>query len=144
MTQEVLHRLRERRQSRLQHSQHEIAGILECSEQQQQNDSGAEEGEPAAEEPRAGPPLPDQTAVPHAMLPDLEDMGDLAQQLAEADQEAGQCLGTTLSPLHCGLLTWHVEHAYMHLGCATHQAVEPHCGIATSLTSSCMTCNAEL
>lgn len=89
--QEVLQQLHERRQTRLQTSQHEIAGILECSENQEENlsDSGAEEGEPAAGEPRAGPPQPNQADAPNAILPDLEDMGDLAQQLAEADDEAG-------------------------------------------------------
>lgn len=89
--QEVLQRLRERRQSRLHTSQHEIAGIMECSEQQAENlsDSGAEDGEPAAEEPGAGPQLPDQAGPSDSKLPDMEDMGDLARELAEADIEAG-------------------------------------------------------
>ena len=92
--QEVLQRLRERRQSRLHTSQHEIAGIMECSEQQAENlsDSGAEDGEPADEEPGAGPQLPDQAGPSDSKLPDMEDMGDLARELAEADIEAGWAL----------------------------------------------------
>lgn len=100
--QEVLQRLRERRQSRLHTSQQEIAGILECSEQQENmSDSGAEEGEPAAAEPRAGPPLPDQAEVSRVNMPDMEDIGDLAQQLAEADSEAGRVMYTSFDAESC-------------------------------------------
>lgn len=84
--QEVLQRLRQQRQSRLSHSQHEIEGILECSADQggELSESGAEDGEPAAAEPRAGPALPDQAGPADVDMPDLEDMGQLAQHLEEA------------------------------------------------------------
>ena len=65
------------------------------------SDSGAEEGEPAAAEPRAGPPLPDQAEAPCVNVPDMEDIGDLAQQLAEADREAGKTLYTGFNAESC-------------------------------------------
>ncbi|DBA81937.1 hypothetical protein WJX77_000726 [Trebouxia sp. C0004] len=82
--QEVLQRLRQRRMSRLSHSQHEIQGILQCSEPSEGNlsDSADELGDPVV--PPAGPEpelgqLADQA--------DIEDMGALAQDIRDADMQ---------------------------------------------------------
>ena len=132
--QEVLQRLRERRQSRLHTSQDEIAGIMECSEQQAESDSGAEDGEPAAGEPRAGPQMPEQAGPSDPKLPDMEDMGDLAWELAAADSEAGQARHLACLPLYpcCHL------HSCLHGRQFVHSSNVQYCMVTTCSHSLAM------
>ena len=83
LLQEVLQRLRQRRMSRLSHSQTEIEGILHCQEpsEEELSESADEMEEPAAQVPAAGP-RPELRQP--ADQPDMEDMGALAHHLTEA------------------------------------------------------------
>ena len=83
LMQEVLQRLRQRRMSRMSHSQHEIEGILHCSEPEDQlSDSADEVDDPAGHEPPAGPQT--SAAAGPVDQPDMEDMGALAHDLQDA------------------------------------------------------------
>ena len=85
LVQEVLQRLRQRRISRLSHSQHEIEGILQCSEPEGDvSDSADELDDPAGHQPAAGP-APDH--ADQADQADIEDMGALAHDLQDAGME---------------------------------------------------------
>ena len=87
LLQEVLQRLRQRRMSRLSHSQHEIQGILQCSEPSEGDlsESAAELDDPG---PAAGPYPELREPADQA---DIEDMGALAHDIRDADmQEADQ------------------------------------------------------
>lgn len=89
LVQEVLQRLRQRRMSRLSHSQHEIQGILQCSEPEEggMSDSADELNDPAGQNPAAGPEAAQAGQVDQ---PDMEDMGALAHELHDAGMEEQQ------------------------------------------------------
>lgn len=71
--------------SRLSHSQHEIEGILQCSEPEEGvSDSADELGDPAGHEPAAGPASGDAELMDQ---PDIEDMGALAHDLQDASMQ---------------------------------------------------------
>jgi len=91
LLQEVLQRLRQRRISRLSHSQHEIEGILHCSEPSggDISDSADELEDPAGHHPAAGPQPEMREPADQA---DIEDMGALANDLQDADMEEHQQL----------------------------------------------------
>lgn len=87
--QEVLQRLRQRRMSRLSHSQHEIEGILQCSEPEDagMSDSADELNDPAGQHPAAAPHTEQAGQIDQ---PDMEDMGALAHELHDAGVEERQ------------------------------------------------------
>lgn len=102
LVQEVLQRLRQRRMSRLSHSQHEIEGILHCSEPEEElSDSADELDDPAGREPPAGPQT--SAAADPVDQPDMEDMGALAHDLQDAGlaEQQQQAAGETLLSLYC-------------------------------------------
>ena len=72
--------------SRLSHSQHEIQGILQCSEPSEGNlsDSAEELGDPGDVAPPAGPEPELHQLADQA---DIEDMGALAQDIRDADMQ---------------------------------------------------------
>jgi hypothetical protein len=73
--------------SRLSHSQHEIQGILQCSEPESEghlSDSADELGDPGDVAPPAGPEPELRQLADQA---DIEDMGALAQDIRDADMQ---------------------------------------------------------
>jgi hypothetical protein len=72
--------------SRLSHSQHEIQGILQCSEPSEGNlsDSADELGDSGDGAPPAGPKPELRQPADQA---DIEDMGALAQDIRDADMQ---------------------------------------------------------
>ncbi len=72
--------------SRLSHSQHEIQGILKCSEPSEGNlsDSADDLGDPGGVAPPAGPEPELRQLADQA---DIEDMGALAQDIRDADMQ---------------------------------------------------------
>ena len=88
LVQEVLQRLRQRRMSCLSHRQHEIEGILQCSEPEEgMSDSADELDNPAGHQPATGPETHHADQTEQA---DMEDMGALAHDLQDAATEEEQ------------------------------------------------------
>ena len=89
--------------SRLSHSQHEIEGILQCSEPEEGMSGSADElDDPAADQPAAAGPASLQ--ADRTDQADIEDMSALAHDLQDAgmeeqhQQQAGEsllCLSST-------------------------------------------------
>lgn len=73
--------------SRLSHSQHEIQGILQCSEPESEghlSDTADELGDPGGVPPPAGPEPELHQLADQA---DIEDIGALAQDIRDADMQ---------------------------------------------------------
>lgn len=116
LVQEVLQRLRQRRMSRLSHSQHEIEGILQCSEPEEgMSDSADELEDPAGHQPAAGP---DSHHADQTDQADIEDMGALAHGLQddgmEEQQHQQQAAGESRH-LSVSNLSWPLSVSVLHL-----------------------------
>ena len=74
--------------SRLSHSQHEIEGILQCSEPEEgMSDSADELDDPAGHQPAAAPDTDHADQIDQA---DIEDMAALAHDLQDAGMQEQQ------------------------------------------------------
>ena len=104
--------------SRLSHSQHEIEGILQCSEPEEAlSDSADELVDPAGREPAAGP---ETNEAGQRDQPDIEDMGALAHDLQDAgiEEQQHQQQLTGEAPLFSGtssLISQHHSLPLLHM-----------------------------